>query len=135
VTGQASRLEALDALLRTAVAVRRHLEEVGDRHGLTGPQARLLLALDEPMRMHAAAGATSCEPSHLTALAEQLERSRLLDREPDPSDRRARRLVLTASGLALREQLLAAVLEDAPVVSRLDSRACARLTDLLRGDP
>jgi len=129
---QLRRFEALDELLRVAMAVRRHVEEVGARHGLTGPQARLLLALEEPMRMHAAAQATACEPSHLTALAEQLERTGLLARETDPADRRARRLLLTERGTALRAELVPAVLDGAPVVSRLSGAACGRLTELLR---
>lgn len=128
----ANALQAFDALQRVAMAVRRHLEDVGSKHGLTAPQARLVIALDRPMRMHAAAAATACEPSHLTALAAQLEHAGLLARETDPADRRARQLVLTAAGTAMRERLVPDVLAGAPVVSELDDAGCRRLTELLR---
>lgn len=129
----AIRLEALDGLLRVSVALRRHIDEVGARHGLTGPQVRLLIGLDRPLRMQAAAEATACEPSHLTAVAEQLVRVGLLSREPDATDRRVRHLVLTPSGSARREELLSAVLVGAPVISQLGPGACARLAALLSG--
>lgn len=132
---RAARLDALDELLRVALAIRRHVDEVAARHDLSGPQARLLLTLEEPLRMHAAAVATSCEPSHLTALAEQLQRSGMLVREVDPTDRRARVLALTEQGQAKRAELVPALLEGAPVIAGLDAKACLQLVDLLQDDP
>ena len=129
---QATRLEALDALLRAAIALRRHVEEVGARYELSGPQARLVIALSSPQRMQEAAEATACEPSHLTAVAAQLEHAGMVVREPDPDDRRARNLVLTEEGRRLRRRLVPALIADAPVISGLDPGDCAALTELLR---
>jgi DNA-binding MarR family transcriptional regulator len=132
VDDQEQRLQALDELLRAAIEMRRHIDEVSDRFGLSGPQVRLLLALDHPLRMNAAADATSCEPPHVTLLAEQLEKSGLLVRTTDPTDRRARLLVLTEAGAARREEIIPALLDNAPVVSVLDLDACIRLTQHLQ---
>lgn len=129
---QVNKLRALDELLRLAVAMRHHIDGIGARYGLSGPQVRLLFTLEEPMRMLAAAEATSCEPPHVTALAEQLERAGLLVRKVDPADRRARLLTLTDAGAALRNEFLPALLDDAPVLAALDPDECARLTELLQ---
>ncbi|WP_415854947.1 MarR family winged helix-turn-helix transcriptional regulator [Sinomonas sp. G460-2] len=132
VDEQGRRLQTLDELLRVAIEMRRHIDEVGDQFGLSGPQVRLLLALDHPLRMNAAAEATACEPPHVTILAEQMERSGLLVRTRDPADRRARLLVLTDAGVRRREEVIPALLENAPVVSVLDLEACIGLTQHLR---
>lgn len=125
------RMATLDGLLRTAIELRRHVESVAREFELSAPQARLVLILDEPMRMQRAAVATACEPSHLTALADQLEAAGLITREADPDDRRARRLCLTDKGIRLRTRLAPAMLDEAPVVGGLDDGQCAALIGLL----
>jgi DNA-binding MarR family transcriptional regulator len=128
---EASRLDALDSLLRLGMELRRHVETVAHDFGISAPQARLVVTLSEPMRMQQAAEATACEPSHLTALADQLEGAGLLTRKPDPTDRRARQLCLTAKGKTLRTKLVPAVVDQAPLVGRLDSTQCAQLRALI----
>ncbi|NNM47216.1 MarR family winged helix-turn-helix transcriptional regulator [Knoellia koreensis] len=126
-----ARLDALDSLLRLGMELRRHVETVAHDFGISAPQARLVVTLSEPMRMQQAAEATACEPSHLTALADQLEGAGLLTRKPDPTDRRARQLCLTTKGKALRTKLVPAVVDGAPVVGRLDGGQCGRLRSLI----
>lgn len=128
---EAVRLDALDGLLRLGMELRRHVETVALDVGLSGPQARLVLSLAVPMRMHQAAEATAYEPSHLTALATQLERAGLVTRTPDPADRRARQLCLTDAGRELRSRLVPALLDGAPVVGRLDGAQCVALQALM----
>lgn len=128
------RVSALDELLRVTLLVRRHIEQVAERFDVSPPGARLLLALDRPLRMAEAAQQSACEPSHLTAVADALQQAGLLVREPDPADKRARRLVLTEEGLALREKIVPALLTDAPVVASLSDRECKALVDLLSTD-
>lgn len=130
-TGDRARMDALDALLRASIELRRHIEQVARDFDISAPQARLLLILEEPMRMHQAAEATACEPSHLTALADQLQRAGLITREPDPDDRRARRLSLTAEGRRVRTGLAPAMLDGAPVVGSLNARECDDLLALI----
>ncbi|OYN96279.1 MarR family winged helix-turn-helix transcriptional regulator [Enemella evansiae] len=126
-----ARMDALDALLRASIELRRHIEQVARDFEISAPQARLLLILEEPMRMQHAAEATACEPSHLTALADQLQRAGLITREPDPDDRRARRLSLTERGRAVRTALAPAMLDGAPVIGSLDARECEELRTLI----
>lgn len=128
---KAARLDVLDGLLRLGMELRRHVETVAPDYGLSAPQARLVLTLAVPMRMQQAAEATACEPSHLTALATQLERAGLVTRTPDPDDRRARQLCLTDAGRELRARLVPALVDGAPVVGRLDGAQCAALQALI----
>lgn len=127
-----TRAECFEALNTLAGMLRRHIEDVGSRLGVTGPQARVLLSLAEPARMQAVADATSCEPSHLSGVAAQLEERGLVARDVDPHDRRARSLALTPEGSRLRSRLLTDLVATAPVLRDLDDVGAATLLDLLR---
>ncbi len=73
-----------------------------------------------------------CVKSTITRLVDRLESHGLVLRTPDPDDRRAQRLVLTARGLALRDE--AARLHDEAVERRLgqlDSEEQEQLRALL----
>jgi MarR family transcriptional regulator, 2-MHQ and catechol-resistance regulon repressor len=58
-----------------------------------------------------------CVKSTITRLVDRLEADGLVLRTPDPADRRAQRLVLTARGLAVRDE--AARLHDEAIERRL----------------
>lgn len=49
------------------------------------------------------------EPSTMTGLLDRLERDGIVARQPDPADRRAQRIALTAEGRRLRKPVLEAV--------------------------
>ncbi|OKK21985.1 MarR family transcriptional regulator [Streptomyces sp. CB00455] len=74
--------------------------------GLTAPQATALRELSGPMTMRELAERMSCEPSNTTFVIDRLEKQGLVGRHPHPTDRRAKHLVLTAEGAALRRRLL-----------------------------
>jgi len=57
----------------------------------------------------------SCEPSNATFVVDRLEKQGLIERRAHPTDRRARHLVLTPEGTALRERLLALLTQDSPL--------------------
>jgi DNA-binding MarR family transcriptional regulator len=57
----------------------------------------------------------SCEPSNATFVVDKLEARQLIERRPHPTDRRARQLVLTQEGGALRDQLLDLLTQDSPL--------------------
>ncbi|HQV91186.1 MAG TPA: winged helix DNA-binding protein [Phycicoccus sp.] len=130
-----ARLAALDALARAGIVVRHFLDDVADRHGLSGPQARLLTGLVEPMPMAAAAAAAGCEPSHLTSIAGQLEEAGLVRRDVDPLDRRIRRVQLTRKGAQVRKRMLAELETGAPIVRDLDEDQARLLAQLLWPSP
>ncbi|MFF9275639.1 MarR family winged helix-turn-helix transcriptional regulator [Streptomyces griseosporeus] len=83
--------------------------------GLTAPQATALREMTGPMTMRELAERMSCEPSNATFVVDRLEKQGLVERRPHPTDRRARHLVLTAEGTALRARLLELLAEDSPL--------------------
>ena len=71
-----------------------------DRHGLTMWAYAVLTALnDRPMRTQAAlADSIGADKTRLIRVLDDLQRRGLIDREPDPADRRVRLLALTDAG-------------------------------------
>ncbi|MDX3517326.1 MarR family winged helix-turn-helix transcriptional regulator [Streptomyces scabiei] len=87
-------------LIGTVVA--RYHEEYEDaaaEHTLTGAQARLLGLLSlEPLPMRRLAQKLRCEPSNVTGIVDRLESRGLVERRPDPGDRRVKLAAATAEG-------------------------------------
>jgi DNA-binding MarR family transcriptional regulator len=73
----------------------------------------------------------SCEPSNATYVIDKLEKQKLVERRPHPTDRRARQLVLTADGSALRGKLLELLQQDSPLAG-LAAHEQDALHDLLQ---
>lgn len=92
-----------------------HVRDRAVHLGLTPAQATALRELSGPMTMRELAERMSCEPSNATFVVDKLEKRQLIERRPHPTDRRARQLVLTADGTALRGELLARLAEDSPL--------------------
>ena len=107
-----STLEVRDTCLclhlqRTARAVARRFDEAFRPLGLTNGQYSLLMSLNrpDPPKMGDVAELLALDRTTLTANLKPLERRELISIEPDPSDKRSRRLRLTKKG---EEMLLAA---------------------------
>lgn len=87
--------------LISAVVARYHeeYEEAAAAHSLTGVQARMLglLAL-EPTPMRKIADKLKCEPSNVTGIIDRLESRGLVERRPDPADRRVKVAAPTEEG-------------------------------------
>jgi DNA-binding MarR family transcriptional regulator len=94
-----------------------HVRERAVTLGLTAPQATALRELTGPMTMRELAERMSCEPSNATFVIDKLEKQGLVERRPHPTDRRAKHLVLTADGTALRERLLELLTRDSPLAA------------------
>lgn len=85
-------------------------EEAAADHTLTGAQARLLSLLSlEPLPMRKLAQKLKCEPSNVTGIVDRLETRGLVERRPDPADRRVKLAAATEEGRrvarSLRESL------------------------------
>ncbi len=104
---------------------------VTDRHGLTMPQGHLLMTLDEPVSMRDVAAGMGYDASHITALVDQLEARDLVERRPDPTDRRVKRIVATPKGDALRDQMEDLLLATLLPLDQLDPDQRIALRDLL----
>jgi DNA-binding MarR family transcriptional regulator len=92
-----------------------HVRERAVALGLTAAQATALREMTGPMTMRDLAERMSCEPSNATFVVDKLEKQGLIERRPHPTDRRAKHLVLTAEGEALRERLLELLSRDSPL--------------------
>jgi DNA-binding MarR family transcriptional regulator len=107
-----------------------HVRDRAVKLGLTAPQATALRELTGPMTSGELAERMSCEPSNVTYIVDKLEKLRLIERRPHPTDRRARQLVLTPDGTELRDRLLALLREQSPL-SGLTAQEQRVLQDLL----
>lgn len=92
-----------------------HVRRCAVTLGLTAAQATALREMTGPMTMRELAERMSCEPSNATFVVDKLEKLNLVERRPHPTDRRAKRLVLTDEGTALRERLLELLARDSPL--------------------
>ncbi len=108
-------------LADTSRLARRAFDERVRTDGVTGPQARVLMMLERaPGRNQGYyADQIDVEPITLCRMIDRLEEAGLVERHPDLSDRRARRLHLTAKS---REKL-----------ARLGQRLDDMVEDLLTG--
>lgn len=102
-----------------------HVRERAVALGLTSAQATALREMTGPMTMRELAERMSCEPSNATFVVDKLEKQGLIERHAHPTDRRARQLVLTPDGTALRERLLDLLSQDSPLagLTRKEQRA------------
>ncbi|MCX5207399.1 MarR family transcriptional regulator [Streptomyces sp. NBC_00237] len=67
--------------------------------GLTASQAKALSVLRAtPAPMRALATTLACDASNITGIVDRLEKRELVRREPSPTDRRVKNVVLTVAG-------------------------------------
>ncbi|MET9227874.1 MarR family winged helix-turn-helix transcriptional regulator [Lentzea sp. NPDC003310] len=113
--GQVAAIRAVhEVFMRTEAAITGPLAELG----LTTATAQALWALDpgeEPPSMKAVAARLHCNAPNLSFVADQLSTRGLVERVPDPRDKRSRALVLTAQGEQVRAEVLRIVTERSPL--------------------
>ncbi|MEV0734911.1 MarR family transcriptional regulator [Streptomyces sp. NPDC050549] len=81
-------------------------EDAAGDHSLTGAQARLLSLLSlEPLPMRKLAQKLKCEPSNVTGIVDRLETRGLVERRPDPADRRVKLAAATDEGRRMARSL------------------------------
>lgn len=107
-----------------------HVGTCASTLNLTEAQAVALRELTGPMTSRELARRMSCEPSNVTYVVDRLVRLDLVERQPHPHDRRAKQLVLTASGIKVRDGLLATLVVDSPL-DGLTATEQRQLHDLL----
>jgi len=118
----------------TARLLRRDFERRSKGTGLTRAQWAVLayIARNEGSNQSALADMLEIEPITLVRLLDKLEAAGLVERRPDPNDRRVRRLHLTEATGPLLEQLqgLAAEARETALAGLTDGER-QQLTDLL----
>ncbi len=93
----------------TARALRRVFDQRAATVGVTRPQWRVLARLkrDPGLRQVEMAERLDMEPITLCRIVDRLEEAGLVERKPDPADRRAWRLELTEKAMPLVKKLRA----------------------------
>lgn len=119
---------------------RRAFDERVRADGVTGPQARLLLMLQRTPGENQGyyADQLDVEPITLCRMVDRLEEAGLVERRPDPNDRRARRLHLTDKSrqklARLRERLEGLVDEILVGLSPAEREEFRRLLTVVRSN-
>ncbi|MEV7391272.1 MULTISPECIES: MarR family transcriptional regulator [unclassified Streptomyces] len=108
-------------------------EEAAGEHTLTGAQARLLSLLSlEPLPMRKLAQKLKCEPSNVTGIVDRLEARGLVERRPDPADRRVKLAAATDEGLRVARDLRDGLRFARAPLAGLSDEERLSLRDLLR---
>jgi DNA-binding MarR family transcriptional regulator len=97
--------EIFDALGELSASLLASSEQMARRLGVPSFCLKALHLLGAPMAMRDLGRLLHCDPSFVTTIADLLEEHGLARREAGTADRRIKNLVLTAAGLALREQV------------------------------
>jgi DNA-binding MarR family transcriptional regulator len=85
-----------------------------------------------PMSLSGLAEAVGVDAPYATLIVDSLEERGLVERQPDPADRRRKLVTLTAAGNAAIEKLLRIEREPPPGFARLSSAELEALEGLLR---
>ncbi|WP_217551633.1 MarR family winged helix-turn-helix transcriptional regulator [Streptomyces sp. GbtcB6] len=108
-------------------------EEAAGEHTLTGAQARLLSLLSlEPLPMRKLAQKLKCEPSNVTGIVDRLEARGLVERRPDPTDRRVKLAAATDEGRRVARDLREGLRFAREPLAGLSDGERLSLRDLLR---
>ncbi|MEV0278955.1 MarR family transcriptional regulator [Streptomyces sp. NPDC050610] len=99
-------LEVVDLIATVVARYHEEYEDAAAQHSLTGAQARVLTLLArEPLPMRRIAVRLKCEPSNITGIVDRLEGRGLVERQPDPDDRRVKLAATTAEGKRTADHL------------------------------
>ncbi|MFJ3176149.1 MarR family winged helix-turn-helix transcriptional regulator [Streptomyces roseus] len=99
-------LEVVELIGSVVARYHEEYEDAAASHQLTGAQARVLNLLSlEPMPMRRIAQQLKCEPSNITGIVDRLESRGLVERRPDPVDRRVKLAAPTQEGLQTADRL------------------------------
>ncbi|MEV4236239.1 MarR family transcriptional regulator [Nocardia sp. NPDC049737] len=107
-----------------------HVRRVAETLDMTPSQVIALRELSEPITARELATRMSCEPSNATFVLDRLEQQDLVRRQPHPTDRRAKQIVLTAAGERRRAEALDLLGAQSPLTS-LTATQQRTLRDLL----
>lgn len=126
------RAEIADLIRAIGTQMRMHFVACVTAVGLAPPQAMALLQLDDPLSMGGLADELALDASYITGIADQLEERALIERRPDPADRRRKILALTVEGRRVYDELSAQLdVSQSPVIAALTAEEQRQLRNLL----
>lgn len=120
--------EAWTLLFQLFRSQRRELAAIQAEIGLNMAQAHLLKSIEKPQGspMSELAEILCCDASYITGLVDKLEVRGLVQRLPNPDDRRVKLIALTESGAKTRDALMVRLSQPPPFIESLpieDKRA------------
>lgn len=124
-------VDLLDAVAGLFARLLGEAEQVAKEYEVPAFFLKALHLIDAPLAMKELGLRMHCDPSFVTGIADMLEKRGLAVREPDPADRRVKRLVLTSAGLDMKHQVEQALLARMPWRQSLTVDERAALTSLL----
>ena len=129
---QASEAAALAETLYTVMPiVVDHVSGRLEEFGMTHTDYWALRSVEGAMPMKDLAQCMEIDPSYVTLLADRLEGLGLVARQPHPTDRRVKNLVLTAKGKRLKQSIPDTIWDGPNTFSSLTKAERAKLTALL----
>jgi len=133
----AADLRTADRLHSAAIRLLRRLRTADAATGLSAPRLSALsvVVFRGPLTLTELAVAEQVRPPTITRLVQHLERDGLVERLPDPGDRRVTRVRATAAGRRLltagRERRVRRLADDLTRLGAADRRALTRAVDAL----
>jgi len=124
-------LEILDAVAGLFAQLVAEGEALAKSLGIPVFVIKALHMLDTPLAMKDLGRRMHCDPSFITSIADTLEKYGLAAREPDPGDRRVKRLVLTPAGAELKQRIEDELLSRTPWRLALSREQRASLLTLI----
>ncbi|MBC2874086.1 MULTISPECIES: MarR family winged helix-turn-helix transcriptional regulator [Streptomyces] len=126
-------IEVVELIATVVARYHEEYDEAAGRHALTGAQARLLALLSrEPLPMRRIARKLKCEPSNVTGIVDRLAARGLVERRPDPADRRVKLAAVTEDGRETARQLREELGFAREPLAGLSADERGQLRDLLR---
>ncbi|MGP4090526.1 MarR family winged helix-turn-helix transcriptional regulator [Streptomyces sp. KR55] len=126
-------MEVVDLIGSVVALYHEEYDEAAGEHALTGAQAKLLSLLSlEPLPMRKLAHKLRCEPSNVTGIVDRLEARGLVERRPDPADRRVKLAVATEEGRRVARSLRESLRFAREPLAGLSEEERLILRDLLR---
>lgn len=103
-------------LIRVAMRTKHELFVLAEEHNLTLMQLFTLCSLepDNSWSMQDISRELSCDASNVTGIVDRLQAGHYVTRAECPEDRRVKRIALTATGKALRQKVIARLIETEP---------------------
>lgn len=92
-----------------------HARRVAESLDITTSQVIALRELSDAMTLKGLAARMCCEPSNASFVIDRMETQGLVERHPDPTDRRAKQLVLTQAGQTCRAHVLEGLANESPL--------------------
>lgn len=129
--GNPSNAELVQALQQAVGLVRAHFAAATARVGVTPVQAKVLHQLSEPLTLKDLAAQMSADLSNTAGTVDRLESLGYLHKETLKTDRRARLLTLTETGMQARRTLEDIAFDTVPPLAVLSQRQRHDLNALL----